>query len=126
MLRASGDTCVFFFLLYVRRCFISFGFNHCLSQSRMYSILRSKRVDRESRKSGWITSPTALMHFSDDRHWRVNHCNTVYIRVCSNLAKILWFAMATKCAFRNVFFSAFFFIFGCTLFNFTWYFVTCC
>lgn len=31
--------------------------------------------------------------------------------------------MATKCAFRNVFFLPFFFICEYTLFNFIWYFV---
>lgn len=63
----------------------------------------------------WITSPSGFdALFRDDRHWRVNHCNTTRVRMCLNLTKYVtvWFAMATKYAFRNVFFSTRFFLFS--------------
>lgn len=88
MLRASRRY-LRFFLLCVRRCFISFGFNHCLLQSRACSILHLEGVDREAGEDGMDYLPhgfDALFH--DDRHWRVNHCNTArVVGVCLNLTK---------------------------------------
>lgn len=61
----------FFYFFYYTSGVVLFlsVFNHCLSQSRVCGILRFGRgrggeVDREDGKGGWITSPTALMHFS--------------------------------------------------------------
>lgn len=115
----------FFFFYYassVALFYFFFSFNHCLSQSRAYGILRLEGMDRTNGGQGgmamdYLPPPphgfAAL--FRDDRHWRVNHCNTTRVRMCLNLTKYVtvWFAVATKYAFRNVFFSTLFFILEC-------------
>lgn len=117
-----------FFLLCARHCFISFGFNHCLSQSRARSILRLEGVDRKNGEGGIDYLPhgfDALFH--DDRHWRVNHCNTARIVGVFEFNKIRNCGLQWR---RNALFAMcfplVFFIFARTLFNFIWYFVTCC